>query len=94
MRYAVKDLLPDEILNNYKKSGNPHMTLKKILSSSGNLKNVLDYIKSHSSSKIINSEQLIKNLESENYSNREFCALCLLIFEDKIINQMGINLSI
>ena len=29
MRYAVKDLLPDEILNNYKKSGNPHMTLKK-----------------------------------------------------------------
>ncbi len=93
-RYAVKDLLPDEILNNYKKSGNPHMTLKKILSSSGNLKNVLDYIKSHSSSKIINSEQLIKNLESENYSNREFCALCLLIFEDKIINQMGINLSV
>ena len=92
-RYAVKGLLPDEILNNAKKSGNPAMTLQKSLNANNNLNIILDYIKGHESI-IVNTEQLYRNFSGGNYGQKEFLSLCLLIFEEKITAQMGIKINI
>ncbi len=93
LRYAVSDLLPPEIIANVKKSGNPAMTLKKALSANNNLEKILSYIDGRES-KIVNTKKLSENFRSNDYGQKEFLALCLLIFEEKISVQMGIKINV
>ena len=91
-RHAVSNLLPNEIINNVKKIANPAMSLSKALSANNNLEIIIKYIKNRKSI-LVNTEQLLENFKSQNYDQREFLALSLLIFEEKI-NQMGININL
>ena len=93
VRYASADLLPQEIINNVKKKGNPAMTLQKALNSNNNLDTIMKYVKSRES-RIVNTEKLYGNLMSSSYGQKEFLSLCLLIFEEKITEQMGITINV
>lgn len=89
LRKAVSDLLPKEILQNHIKRGNPGVTLKKVMKNKKNISSVRNYLEKRKyESNIVNTEVLLKHLE-KNFGTKDFLALCLLIFEDKIRNECG-----
>lgn len=92
MRYSVRELLPREILNNVVKTGNPGMTIEKVLKSNDNIMKVIGYLETSTSS-IVDIDRLKEHFRSGNVGRYDFLALCLLKFENKIINKYSVHIE-
>ena len=92
-RYAVKDLLPPEIVGNVKKTPLPSMTLEKSLEAGNNLADIVNYVRSRKS-RIVDTKRLAERFSAHSYGQKEFLALSLLVFEEKISQRMGIEIRI
>lgn len=93
LRKTTEQLLPKEIINNVVKSGQPGLTLTKILQENDNTEIIVDYLNRHSNSTLVKENELLKSVLSSRFGNKEFCALALIMFEDQIRNKYGKNID-
>ena len=93
LRYVGKGLLPDEILENKVKRGNPGVSLRKIISTGLNKAKILRFIEENGDSDIVDSKLMQKHLSDNCFDKYDFLALCLLVFQEKLKN-MQIDLNI
>lgn len=91
LRYAVRNLLPKEILENRQKQGQPGVTYQKVFKA--NKERVLDYLK-HATSDVVNMQTLITHLENDQFSLKEFLSLSLVVFEDILKSKYRLSLIV
>lgn len=84
LRYAGQKLLPEAILENKVKRGNPGITLKKMMDSELNKKTVEKYLVENGNSLIIDSALILKHLHDNCFDQKDFLGLSLLLFQERI----------
>lgn len=93
LRYVGRDLLPDEILGNKVKRGNPGVSLQKIISTERNKTRIRSFIAENGESEIVDSKLMQKHLSDNCFDQKDFLALCLLVFQEKL-RDLGVEISI
>ena len=98
LRYAVNDLLPAEILNNKIKTGAPGVSLKKVIfrTEQNRTKNFIKlqrYLQEHNSC-LVDNIKLLNTLNSGVFEQKEFLALCLLMYENIIKQDFNIEIGL
>lgn len=79
LRYAVKDLLPREILENKVKTGQPGVTENKVFET--NKSKIIAFLNNHNS-ELVSMETLREHILNDKFNQNEFLALSLVVFED------------
>lgn len=96
LRYAVNDLLPTEILNNKIKTGAPGVSLKKVIFGTEQTKNFIKlqrYLQEHNSC-LVDNIKLLNTLNFGVFEQKEFLALCLLMYENIIKQDFNIEIGL
>ena len=93
LRYAVADLLPEELVTNVIKRGNPGFRISKIFGMGDNRQRLMNYVKNYDSV-LVNSTELFRRISHNIFDKKEFLALSLIMFENILRDKYGLSLRL
>ena len=94
LRQAIRGLVPDVIIDNVVKRGQPGVTLKTIMQANHNTEKVIAYLQQHEKNTLVRTEILSTHFTTGNFDNKDFCALALIVFEDMLKQRYQKNVTV